>query len=332
MAAGTGGLLVAARAALDGVNDPELDEPITDLGFVRSLVEEPEGVLTAHLRLPTSFCSPNFAYLMASDAKDALTALPGVVGVVVVLDDHHDSEVINRGLALDAGYRGTFGHEAEKDLEELREVFRRKAHTAALERALTSLLRERVDLEVADLHRVTLGELPDTEGTRALLRRRAALGLDCAPDRQALVDEEGAPVPRDQVPARLRFARAVRISVDGNAHFCRGLLRTRYPDSAGDQGPRQAGGDPDAPGGHRLFDLSGSGGGHGGESGNRASGTADGNWDGAADNGVVGTASGSAVGAAVRTASHAVGRTTDCTASGTAGRATGDTATEARVS
>ena len=33
-----------------------------------------------HLRLPTSFCAPNFAYLMASDAKDVLVALPGPIG------------------------------------------------------------------------------------------------------------------------------------------------------------------------------------------------------------------------------------------------------------
>src|SRR5690606_32616993 len=110
--------------------------PITDLGFVRSL-DVDGGRVEVHLRLPTSFCSPNFAYLMASDAKDALTALPWTGEVVVELDDHHDSEVINRGLAADAGYRGTFAHEAEKDLDELRATFKRKAHTAAVERVLT---------------------------------------------------------------------------------------------------------------------------------------------------------------------------------------------------
>ncbi len=31
-----------------------------------------------------------------------------------------------------------------------------------------------------------------------------------------------------QVPLALRRARSTRISIDGNAHFCRGLLRTRY--------------------------------------------------------------------------------------------------------
>lgn len=54
------------------------------------------------------------AYLMASDAKDALKDLPWARCVVVELDDHHDSGIINAGLAADAGYRGTFGHEADE--------------------------------------------------------------------------------------------------------------------------------------------------------------------------------------------------------------------------
>ena len=47
----------AVTAALAVVNDPELDEPITDLGFVRSVAIDGSSV-TVHLRLPTSFCSP----------------------------------------------------------------------------------------------------------------------------------------------------------------------------------------------------------------------------------------------------------------------------------
>ena len=94
---GRAGRARAAYEALHVVIDPELDEPITDLGFVRSVDVDGDRV-EVHLRLPTSFCSPNFAYLMASDAKDALVALPWTGDVVVELDDHHDSEVINAGL------------------------------------------------------------------------------------------------------------------------------------------------------------------------------------------------------------------------------------------
>jgi metal-sulfur cluster biosynthetic enzyme len=238
-------LRAAAYAALDAVLDPELDEPITDLGFVRSLEVDDTDVVV-HLRLPTSFCSPNFAYLMASDAKDALTALPWTGRVVVELDDHHDSEIINRGLAADAGYRGTFLHEAEHDLEELRATFRRKAHTAAMERCLTALLRAEPDRPVELLGSVVLADLPAAPHTDALLRRRAALGLACTPDALVMVDHEGSgPAPQD-VPMALRRARSTRISIDGNAHFCRGLLRTRYPGSETDQAPRAEGAEPAA--------------------------------------------------------------------------------------
>ncbi|MFJ8791729.1 metal-sulfur cluster assembly factor [Streptomyces sp. NPDC102462] len=227
-----------AYRALDQVFDPELDEPVTDLGFVRSLTADGAGRLTVHLRLPTSFCAPNFAYLMAADAKDVLTALPGVTAVTVLLDDHHDSETINRGLAADAGYRGTFGPEAEQDLEELRRTFRRKAHAAAMERALTRLLRARPGLSEQALYGIVLGDLPDDDATRALLRRRAAAGLGVAPTDAVLVDDDGRRPAPAEIPLRLRRARSTRISVDGNAHFCRGLLRTRYPDSSADQAPR----------------------------------------------------------------------------------------------
>jgi metal-sulfur cluster biosynthetic enzyme len=222
-----------AYAALSGVVDPELDEPITDLGFVRSLEVDGDPTradVVVHLRLPTSFCAPNFAYLMASDAKDVLTGLAWTGRVVVELDDHHDSEIINRGLAADAGYRGTFLHEAEQDLEELRTTFRRKAHTAAMERCLTALLRADPDRQVDSLGTVTLADLPADAHADALRRRRDALGLPDDPAALVLVDHAGNGYPPEEVPMTLRRARSTRISIDGNAHFCRGLLATRYPD------------------------------------------------------------------------------------------------------
>jgi metal-sulfur cluster biosynthetic enzyme len=220
----------AAYDALGAVVDPELDEPITDLGFVRSVTVTPAGNVKVHLRLPTSFCAPNFAYLMASDAKDVLTKLNWTRQVVVELDDHHDSAIINAGLAADAGYRGTFGHEADESLDELRETFRRKAHTAAMERCLTGLLRSDPSRTEASVGDVTLGDLPDDDATAALLKRRRGLGLSTAPDDLVLIDHLGRRYAPDTVPMALRRARSTRISIDGNAHFCRGLLRTRYGD------------------------------------------------------------------------------------------------------
>ena len=63
--------------ALGTVYDPELDEPITTLGFVGSCVVTGDGV-AVRLRLPTPQCAPNFAFLMAADACTAVRRLPEV--------------------------------------------------------------------------------------------------------------------------------------------------------------------------------------------------------------------------------------------------------------
>jgi metal-sulfur cluster biosynthetic enzyme len=221
--------------ALATVTDPELDEPITDLGFVRSVLIEDDGA-TVHLRLPTAFCAPNFAYLMASDALDALRAIDGIGEVRVLLDDHHDSDKINAGLTADSGYLGTFGVEAEESLDELRDVFWRKAHNAAMERAVTALLLQ-TPMDADRIAQLVLRELPEGKAKVALLRRRFAIGLSNCPNSRVLVDDEGRPVAPENVPLRLRFAKSVRISMEGNSHFCRGLLATRYADEPEGAGP-----------------------------------------------------------------------------------------------
>ncbi len=59
------------------VLDPELDESILDLGFVRAL-ELRSGHASIALRLPTSWCAVNFAYLMAEDVRRALLTVEGI--------------------------------------------------------------------------------------------------------------------------------------------------------------------------------------------------------------------------------------------------------------
>jgi metal-sulfur cluster biosynthetic enzyme len=81
----------AVLAALDAVRDPELDEPVTSLGFVASCTVSADGMVDVHLRLPTYFCAPNFAFLMVADAHDAVSRLEGVRHTVIVLEDHFAS-------------------------------------------------------------------------------------------------------------------------------------------------------------------------------------------------------------------------------------------------
>ncbi len=220
--------------ALDTVIDPELDEPITDLGFVTEHRVD-GGDVRIRLRLPTAFCSPNFAYLMASDAYAAVTALPGVRGLTLTLEDHSDSVAINAGIAAGLGFADTFPAETTTELDELRAVFRRKAHQAYVERVCSATLKDRPDTDLAGLR---IGDLAPGRLRDGLIARRADLGLTTRDDAPVCVDESGIPWPADQLQRRLRFARSVRVSIDGNAHFCRGLLATRYPGADAAQATR----------------------------------------------------------------------------------------------
>jgi metal-sulfur cluster biosynthetic enzyme len=210
--------------ALSGVRDPELDEPITDLEFVSGLEVE-DGAVSVRLRLPTYFCAPNFAYLMVADAKDALLSVPGIERANVVLEDHYASSEINVGVNDEHGFDGAFPEESP-DLEELRMVFRRKSFVSRQEQLCRELLAE--DNTPSDLARMTLADVPATDLLGKYLERRIELGLDVSGGAPLVVDPEGKRIPEDAVVQHLRFARTVRVSIEGNAELCRGLLAARY--------------------------------------------------------------------------------------------------------
>ncbi len=120
-------------AALAGVRDPELDESVTELGFVDGVIVS-GGRVEVSLRLPTYFCAPNFAWLMVDDAHAALSAIPGVREVLVRLVDHFAADEINAGLRGGQGFEATFAGLADGELDALRETFRRKALAARQDR------------------------------------------------------------------------------------------------------------------------------------------------------------------------------------------------------
>lgn len=215
--------------ALSGVRDPELDEPITDLEFVSS-IRAADDEVDVELRLPTSFCAPNFAYLMVHDAREALLAVPGVRQARVVLDDHHAAEEINAGAADGRGFTDTFSSfeqtEGDDSLDELRGVFRRKAFVGRQEKLARRLLSGGYPPE--ELARMKLSDLPDSEQRDKYLQRRQELGLGTAPDAPFLVSVEGETVPEEAVVAHLRRARLTRLSVESNGSFCRAVLEARH--------------------------------------------------------------------------------------------------------
>jgi len=212
----------AVLDALSGVRDPELDEPVTDLGFVSDLRVEDDTV-SVRLRLPTYFCAPNFAYLMVADAREAVLSVPGVRTASVVLDGHYASEELNTASAFDEAFPG----ETEgPDLGELRTTFRRKSFVSRQQQLCRSLLAE--DCSPRELARMRLGDVPPSEAFETYLDRRAELGVEVSPEAPLVVDPDGRRVPEEAVVQHLRFAKTVRVSIEGNAALCRGLLETRY--------------------------------------------------------------------------------------------------------
>ncbi len=217
--------------ALSGVRDPELDEPITDLGFVSELRIEGAAV-GIRLRLPTYFCAPNFAYLMVADAKEAALSVPGIERATVILDDHYASDELNGSLNAGGDFDDAFPGETEgPDLDELRTTFRRKAFVSRQEQLCRTLLSD--GRTPRELYGVRLGDVPPSADFDKYLERRAELGLDVSPGAPLVVDPDGNRVPEEAVVQHLRFARTVKVSIEGNAGLCRGLLATRY---GGEQG------------------------------------------------------------------------------------------------
>ena len=214
-------------AALEAVRDPELDEPITSLGFVASCTVSADGDAEVRLRLPTYFCAPNFAYLMVADAYDAVSVLPGVRRASVVLEDHFASDAINGGVAAQAGFVRSFDGEAVAELDQLRADFLRKAVMAGTDQVCRPLLAAGTD--PAALLAMTLGEVPPSRALARLRERRAELGLPAGDSASLLIDPAtGAPVPPGSVPLHLRKAQLTRTSIEANSGICRGMLRHRY--------------------------------------------------------------------------------------------------------
>ncbi|MGH2968388.1 MAG: iron-sulfur cluster assembly protein [Solirubrobacteraceae bacterium] len=211
--------------ALAGVRDPEIDEPLTDLRFVGAVRVDGASV-TVRLRLPTYFCAPNFAYLMVEDARAAVAALSGVAEVEVALDDHFASDEINAAVGGDGGFETAFPGETSGELEELRDLFSRKALTARQGRMIDRLLRAGRSREQVAAMRVADLE-PGPDAARCLELRRE-LGLDASLAAPAIVTPEGERVGAEDLERYLRVARLVRVSLEGNAGLCRALLKTRY--------------------------------------------------------------------------------------------------------
>lgn len=214
--------------ALGTVRDSELDRPITELGFVTeaSARERPSGcAVVIRLRLPTYFCAPNFAYMMAADVHTAVRHVPGVAEVEVRLEDHFAADEINTAVATQTGFKEAFPRQAKGELAELRLTFWRKGYLAAQGR-LSKRLTEQ-GWTTRQMAEARLRDLPD-QLTAHLIRRRRAIGLPTGRGEPVFTDENGSRILPADIETHLKRGRTAAVGIAVNTQMCEGLLATRY--------------------------------------------------------------------------------------------------------
>jgi metal-sulfur cluster biosynthetic enzyme len=229
--------LEQVRTALDTVTDPEIDESVAELEFVSRVEVSDENDVSIEFRLPTFWCAPNFAFMMASDMRDAVMEMDWVRSVSVKLLDHFSADLINRGVALKQDFRDAFPGETDDDLASVRLKFLGKA----FERRQELLIRHLLGTGYSGdwMSQISLRELMglslDDEGTR-LRTLYIFAWRRLHPERSeadlAFVALSGDRLDPGQLPSYLRKIGGVRRNAEYNGLICRSLLAERKAELA----------------------------------------------------------------------------------------------------
>src|SRR6266436_9341700 len=219
-------------SALGTVTDPEIDESVTSLEFVTSVRIESGNKVEIDFRLPTYWCAPNFAFLMASDMRDAVTALEWVRDVSVRLSDHFSADLINRSVALRQDFRDAFPGETDDDLSAIRQKFLGQAFERRQELLLQCLIARGYGPDW--IARASLSELIglelDQEGIALrnlylfILRK---MDPDAGEEALAFTTANKRPLDNQDLRTYLRKIAATRRNAEFNGFICRSLLSER---------------------------------------------------------------------------------------------------------
>ncbi|WEK50174.1 MAG: iron-sulfur cluster assembly protein [Candidatus Kaistia colombiensis] len=221
VADGLSARIAEVRRALSAIRDPELDETVTAMGFIKA-IEIAGGAVGVTFQLPTQWCAANFAFLMAVDIKAAVMALPWVTSADVVLRDHFAARRINEAVERDLSFVEAFPQKAEGELDGLRHTFMEKAFLARQHAVLDALPKTQApspalwtiaDLE--DLSRLS-NDLAEPVARYLALRRNL-------PGEAAFVTARGAPVEPAHWQVHARELRGTAVTMAANAEHCRVL-------------------------------------------------------------------------------------------------------------
>ena len=228
------------KNCLQTVFDPELDESIIDLNFVSNIYIEASELVRIELRLPTYFCSANFAWIMCYDSKIAVERLPWVNSVHIRLVDHFVMNKVNNGLRNDQSFSEIFGTEKEVNFLELRRKFEEKAflnrQSMLIQFLRTKHLSDSQILKMSLKNLEVLVEKYQNSEFNKNFKRYHELRerlLSKKTDSLAFLELDGGCIQENNVLEYLRILRRTTGSITANSEMCKMLMAERY--SAGGQ-------------------------------------------------------------------------------------------------
>ena len=240
----------AVRDRLDRVEDPELARSIVELDYIDAIEVDGDRV-EMRFTLPTAWCSPAFAWMMATDARDEIEALGWVREARIELCDHMHGAEITAGVNA----RDTFGEtfpDADGDVAAVRASIADKARVSTQREAVGALLDAGVDPEqvvgldrsdvevVGDEAHVDLGGLSvvvDADPVADYLDRVETSGHVTAAGDTLFLTPEGDPIPADELDVVQKRSRLATVNMGGQGAVCDALHRARHgpdgPDGSG---------------------------------------------------------------------------------------------------
>ncbi|WP_251341783.1 iron-sulfur cluster assembly protein [Haloplanus halophilus] len=232
----------AVRERLDRVTDPELDTSIVDLEYVDEIRIDGDEVSVA-MTLPTAWCSPAFAWMMTTDARDEVESLPGVARARIELREHMHEREINRGVNERLSFGEAFP-DADGSVDPVRAELDEKARIARQHDATGALLDAGLsETQIAELTRDDL----DFDGDRARVWCRdggLAVRVDADPlerylekaEATGLLDDdrpelfrtpEGDPIDPDAFETVRHRTRLAGVNMSGQGSVCDALHESR---------------------------------------------------------------------------------------------------------
>ncbi|PSQ56687.1 metal-sulfur cluster biosynthetic enzyme [Halobacteriales archaeon SW_8_68_21] len=241
---------VAVRERLDRVEDPELARSIVELNYIDAIDVDGDRV-EVKFTLPTAWCSPAFAWMMATDARDEVETLDWVAETRIELCDHMHGEEITAGVNARDGFGETFP-DADGDVAAVRAAIADKARVARQREAVRALLDAGVDAEqivslvrsdltiTGDEAHVDVGGLSvvvDAAPVADYLDRVTTSGHVTGAGDLLFLTPEAEPIPAAELDVVQKRSRLATVNMGGQGAVCDALHRARHgadgPDGSG---------------------------------------------------------------------------------------------------